>query len=363
MAVRKRGTRWAVEVYDAERASGKRYVGTFDTQREARAAERDELASRTGKGRSGSGETVDSFAERWLDLRPRRKESTNVAYREQVKPFAEQHGDLLLREVDVELALRWLTERRWTHGGIRAMFSDARRMGLVESNPFTELGLRGSRGRKDLDVLSVDEVNALVACVDEVWSGEVALSVKALILLSAFTGMRPAELYGLRWSDLNLRESEIGVARQYSPKSRTFETPKNGLTRRIVLTPPAREGLLALPRPMDADALVFRASRGGRMTGRVQHYYWHPVRCRFGNPSMDLYELRHFCASWLLNDLGLPPQDVAHQLGHTDGGALVQRLYGHPSEQLARDRIKRAVGGSGPRVVDISEAEQRQAER
>jgi integrase len=77
---------------------------------------------------------------------------------------------------------------------------------------------------------------------------------------------------------------------------------------------------------------------------------------------MDLYELRHFCASWLLNDLGLPPQDVAHQLGHTDGGALVQKLYGHPSEKLARDRIKRAVGGSGPRVVDISEAEQRQAE-
>jgi hypothetical protein len=30
---------------------------------------------------------------------------------------------------------------------------------------------------------------------------------------------------------------------------------------------------------------------------------------------------------------GLPPHVVANQLGHTDGGALVQRLYGHPSEQ------------------------------
>lgn len=363
MAVRRRGSRWAVEVYDAERASGKRYVGTFDTQREARAAERDELATRTSKRLPHSRETVGSFAERWLELRPRRKESTNIAYREQVKPFVEVHGDMLLEEVGVELALGWLNEKRWTHGGIRAMFSDARRMGLVETNPFTELRLRGSRGRKDLDVLSVDEVNAVVGCVDEVWSGEVALTVKALVLLSAFTGMRPAELYGLRWSDLDFRESEIGVARQYSPKSRTFEAPKNGLTRKIVLTPPAREGLLALPRPMDPAALVFRASRGGPMTGRVQHYYWHPVRCRFGNPSMDLYELRHFCASWLLNDLGLPPQDVAHQLGHTDGGALVQRLYGHPSEKLARDRIKRAVGGSGPRLVDISEAQQRQAEQ
>jgi integrase len=77
---------------------------------------------------------------------------------------------------------------------------------------------------------------------------------------------------------------------------------------------------------------------------------------------MDFYELRHFCASWLFSDLELPAQDVAHQLGHTDGGALVQRLYGHPSERLARERIKRAVGGSQLRVLDVSEAERRQAE-
>ncbi len=31
---------------------------------------------------------------------------------------------------------------------------------------------------------------------------------------------------------------------------------------------------------------------------------------------------------------------AGNQLGHTDGGALVRRLYGHPSERLARERIK-----------------------
>jgi hypothetical protein len=34
--------------------------------------------------------------------------------------------------------------------------------------------------------------------------------------------------------------------------------------------------------------------------------------------------------------------DVAVQLGHTDGGALVMSTYGHPSEDLARERLKRA---------------------
>ena len=39
---------------------------------------------------------------------------------------------------------------------------------------------------------------------------------------------------------------------------------------------------------------------------------------------------------------GLPPHVVANQLGHTDGGALVQRLYGHPSERGMRDQVRLA---------------------
>jgi len=362
MAVRRRGKRWAVEVYDPHRESRKRYVGTFDNQREAKQAEARELAALSRRRPAGGArETVASFADRWLDVRPRQKESTNISYREQVKPFAEAYGSLPLADVDTQFAYEWLRERRWTLTGIRAMFSDARRLGLVQSNPFAGLRLRGSHGRKNLDVLSVDEVHRLVASADEVWSGEVALTVRALVAAAAFTGMRPSELYGLRWADIDFRNDELHVERQYSPKSRRFELPKNGRTRIIVLTPQAKQSLVSLPRPVDSESLVFRASRGGPMTGRVQHYYWHPVRCRFGRPSMDFYELRHFCAAWLFNDLELPAQDVAHQLGHTDGGALVQRLYGHPSERLARERIKRAVGGSELRVVAMPEAGERQA--
>lgn len=60
---------------------------------------------------------------------------------------------------------------------------------------------------------------------------------------------------------------------------------------------------------------------------------------------MDFYELRHFCATHLLG-LGVSHADVAVQLGHTDGGALVMSTYGHPSEAAALDRLKRAYSGS-----------------
>jgi integrase len=56
---------------------------------------------------------------------------------------------------------------------------------------------------------------------------------------------------------------------------------------------------------------------------------------------MDAYELRHFCGSHLA-DLGVSAQDIAHQLGHTDGGRKAQEVYIHTYEDRARDRLRRA---------------------
>lgn len=69
-----------------------------------------------------------------------------------------------------------------------------------------------------------------------------ALTIRALILMAAFVGMRPAELYGLRWSDIDIRADEVHVERQYSASTRSFELPKNGKTRTSVLTTTAKAG-------------------------------------------------------------------------------------------------------------------------
>jgi integrase len=61
---------------------------------------------------------------------------------------------------------------------------------------------------------------------------------------------------------------------------------------------------------------------------------------------MDFYELRHFGASYMLNNLGLEPWVVAEQLRHSDGGTLVVKLYGHPSREEAISRIRKAYTSS-----------------
>jgi integrase len=355
MTITKRSGRYKVEIYDPAMASKKKYVGTFASRSEAKEAGRNaERDVRRRRGKGGTEETVKGWADRWLDLRPRKEKSTNMGYAEQVKPFVDAYGSMRLADVNVELALEWLAGKRWTHGGIRAMFGDAKRTDLVESNPFAGLRLSGSDGRKYIEVLTETQMLELSEVAPEVWDEPVGSMLRALILMAGFVGMRPAELYGLRWSDIDFQNDEIYVQRQYSPKAKELTSPKNDKARLIVLTEHAKTGLQAIPRPL-GDELIFRGARGGAITGRVQHYYWHPIRCAFKQPSLELYALRHACAAWLFNDCELPAHMVAQQLGHTDGGALVQQLYGHPNELLARQAIKRAAGANRKQPTAIRE--------
>ena len=50
---------------------------------------------------------------------------------------------------------------------------------------------------------------------------------------------------------------------------------------------------------------------------------------------------------------GLGEHKHSGQLGHTDGGALVMSTYGHPSEQAARERLKRAYATNVRRLSPV----------
>jgi hypothetical protein len=69
--------------------------------------------------------------------------------------------------------------------------------------------------------------------------------------------------------------------------------------------------------------------------------------------NVSLYEAtRHYFGWYALNVLDLPPHVIALQLGHTDGGDLVRKLYGHPDSAIARERI-RAAFRAMPAVVAL----------
>lgn len=372
--VKRRGRKWVARPYIA-RLGDHKWVGTFDTEEEALEAARKEIEASRRLG--SSQETVEGFADRWLTDYARPKASTNDDHGRKAKKFVEEHGSKKLRDVTRLDARRFVNEHRASAMAVRAMFSDALDEGIIESNPFAglkALNMGGEQGRKNLVVLSQQELAQLADTAREVHP---EYPFWQFLVFAAYTGMRPSEIYALEWPDIDFERSEITVERQLYKRRCT--TPKNGKTRIIILPPPAAEALRTLSRKTrvrlaDIDGeerffdLVFRNKSGGPLSQTAVHHYWSTVRTAFGRPTMAVYELRHFCATYLLEKFRSGGEegsyDVATQLGHTDEGELVRRLYGHPDGDLSRARLKRLFEKPTPlRGVKVSGAISEQAGR
>ncbi len=158
---------------------------------------------------------------------------------------------------------------------------------------------------------------------------------RAMIQFSAWAGVRAGELQALQWDDV---EDEVIQIRRARRRDGSLGPPKNGRERTIAYLPPARvlDGI-----PRRPDPYIFHSPRGNPLVQGSHHYAWRAVRAAAGLPRTRWHDLRHFCATQLL-ELGLDHFAVSIQLGHRDGGALVMERYGHPSEDGARERLLRA---------------------
>jgi integrase len=323
-SVRKRGKRWTANAYIGN--GQYEWCGTFDTRAEAREAEREALSDRRRRSKM----TVADFARDWPESHP----SENRITPTEARTYANAHRSHL--------------------GGLRAMFGDALDDELVRSNPFAKLRLGQGKGRKDLIVPSREQLEEIADTALRM-HGDYGPMFRAVILFAAYEGTRPGEQFALRWSDIDFSRGEVRVERQFH-KGRTT-LPKNGKPRLIALTEPAADALRSVPRRVGVE-WVFLTKRGRRLTQPALSLLWDPVRKAAGYPDLAFYSLRHAAATYLV-EAGLDAWVVAQQLGHQDGGRLVQSLYAHPSDELARERIRQALGRN---VAELRPVERKAAD-
>jgi integrase len=342
---------WRAQVYDPatrKNVSVSKVLGrpgTFPTKtaaKQARARAREKLAEQRH-----ARVTVQGFYERWTTdpLFARPKESTEIRRRERTRGFVECHAELALSDIDARIVGEWLAggKRNHTVPGLRAMFNDAasgKAGRLIHHNPFAKLGLEGSTGNRDLQPPSEDEVWAIISHARRLVSPDYA----AWLQVACFTGLRPGELDALRWPRIDFERSRILVLEQFNSTTRTFTSPKNGLTREAPLTDPARAALLSLPQ--DGD-FCFRSLRGTHWSPSSRSYGWKAVRAAAGWKHTLYLATRHFAGWYMTNILELRSEDVAITLGHRDGGQLVRRLYGHRDKDRALDRVTAAYEKAG----------------
>lgn len=177
----KRGNGFGVSVY-APALKRKRWVGTFRTRAEAREAEREASRRRHVGGRMTCGE----FVAVWLDEYPRKAGATRRTYRYGLKAFADEFARVRLADLDRVTARGWALRHPQSNVlVVRAMFNDAINDGLHPGpNPFANLRLEQSRGRKDLIALTIAELDELAEVARRVY-GEFGAVFRAMILFSA----------------------------------------------------------------------------------------------------------------------------------------------------------------------------------
>lgn len=164
---------------------------------------------------------------------------------------------------------------------LSAALSWAVREELIPTSPL--VGMRQPRRTQSTERLSHDEAKALLEAARK--SGEPMYLAVALGLRQ---GLRLGEIFGLRWSDVDLLRGRLTVAQQ-----RGGRTPKSGKPRTLPLTPEMLDDLRAWRRQSEplaslVCALPVREWRGivallGKVAARRFVRPWHVLRHTFAS--------------------------------------------------------------------------------
>lgn len=234
---------------------------------------------------------------------------------------------------------------------LHRMLGDAADVGKVASNVASGVKIPSvPREDEPWTWLRREEIDALFAL-------DLTPAQRAIFTVAIYTGLRPGEIFGLRWADVT--DSEIVVRRSYNGPT------KKGRVRRVPILQPVRKSLTAWRRcnPGVAGALVFP----GEPTKRYPDFHGcHHKGFTAGfeavikrvvtDRPVRFYDLRHTCASHLIQGTlvdGLPPlrlEDVQLWLGHAS--RTTTERYAH----LAPDRLHGLVRGMG---LDVRKKKER----
>jgi site-specific recombinase XerD len=272
--------------------------------------------------------------------------NTVAAYRRDLAAFLEWAGRaevagpeavdrLLLRRYLSYLATRRYSRRTIARraSALRRYFGWLQRNGLVAADPSRGLSAPQGEGRLPT-VLRRPDLDALLAPAagdDE----PVALRDQAVVELLYGSGLRVAELCGLRPADLDLARRLVVV------------WGKGSKQRQVPLSEPSAEavaawlvrGRSALASPETPDDALFLNRRGRRLTPRdVRRILDH----RAASPTHP-HALRHTFATHLL-DGGADLRAVQELLGHAD--LATTQLYTH----VSKERLKAVHEASHPRA-------------
>jgi integrase len=273
-------------------------------------------------------ETFGTYVEAFLERHAARAQHSTVQrYRETLPRLATINGvrlDALTVPMidDLVVAIAKKTPRQSELGLrlIKMVIRDARRRGLRVTDAVLEVRPI-NRPPKERRFLTWSEVEHLAALTPEPYN--------CLVLLTALTGLRQGEMFGLRWSSVDLDAKTVLVAR--TQVNGTAGRTKTASGMRTVALSQRAVSLLEAHRRMtacDASQLVWTSPRGEPLRkDNFMARVYRPAVKRAGLTPLRFHDLRHTYAA-LMIAVNAHVKLLQHQMGHASV-TITLNLYGH----------------------------------
>jgi integrase len=297
-----------------------------------------------------------ALAARWLDSRKHRlAESTVDWHGFLIKSLAVFFGPASIRNISVDDCERWAKTRRKTGGTkafvseldtMNAVFQYAIRHGLILTNPAAHIERPTVRQPK-IQIPSLDEFQKIMATLRESGAhqeGEKKTKMGAdLVELLAYSGARVAEITGGRkkknpliWSHVNFDNNTV-----YIPGTKTESAPRWIPMSRGLRT--CLERLKAEQNPQPDQPIISVSSARKCLE----------TACRkLGIPTYTHHDFRHFFATTCIES-GVDIPTISRWLGHSDGGALAMKRYGHLRQKHSMAMSKRVSFDKPTNVIEM----------
>ncbi len=229
------------------------------------------------------------------------------------------------------------------HRVLSQALKHAVRQGYLGRNP-AELVYPPSPRGKPMRTLNPDEVEIILEVVHESY-------FYPIIYTAVSTGLRQAELLGLRWRDVDLDMLSISVNRSLYKRAGIceFKEPKSSHSRRRVAMTPKLATFLRqykqdreeyyrkLERDFTADTLVFATKDDRPIDPSVLGHSFNRCAKRAGLEGVRFHDLRHTFASLMLLR-GAKPKVISEALGHASVGFTMD-VYSHIIEGMQADAM------------------------
>lgn len=212
---------------------------------------------------------------------------------------------------------------------------------LISYNPCGSIRLPKNADTHDFAPVSLTaaEVGKLAQELDDTYG--------LLVRFAAYTGLRAAEITGLRVRDVNLRAGHVEVRQTHQRLDGEWQevgTPKSKRSTREVpildnaLLSPLREYLFAHPHRANPDALLWPGQMPGTHivdysrvvdVASFRRNCLRPALRALDMPEMRFHDLRHTCASLMLSrEVRRKPHEVSRWMGHASL-VTTDTIYSH----------------------------------